>query len=70
VGLVLGLSWMLGLACDGADAGASENSTLTPIFHNERAIAFHKKLGFEDTEREHGRHKIPRRMMVRAVRPT
>jgi ribosomal protein S18 acetylase RimI-like enzyme len=36
------------------------------IHFNERAIAFYKKLGFEDTGREHGRHLIPRRMMVRA----
>ena len=40
------------------------------IHFNARAIAFYKKLGFEDTGREHGKHKIPRRMMVRpAVSP-
>jgi ribosomal protein S18 acetylase RimI-like enzyme len=38
------------------------------IHFNERAIAFYKKHGFEDTGRIVGRHKIPRRLMVRAVR--
>jgi ribosomal protein S18 acetylase RimI-like enzyme len=37
------------------------------IHFNERAIAFYKKFGFEDTGRIVGRHKIPRKMMVRAV---
>ena len=35
------------------------------VHFNERAIAFYKKLGFEDTGREHGRHRILRRLMVR-----
>jgi ribosomal protein S18 acetylase RimI-like enzyme len=35
------------------------------IHFNERAIAFYKKFGFEDTGRTHGKHKIPRRFMIR-----
>jgi ribosomal protein S18 acetylase RimI-like enzyme len=35
------------------------------IHFNARAIAFYKKWGFEDTGRIVGRHKIPRRLMVR-----
>jgi ribosomal protein S18 acetylase RimI-like enzyme len=38
------------------------------IHFNARAIAFYKKHGFEDTGRIVGRHKIPRRLMVRASR--
>jgi ribosomal protein S18 acetylase RimI-like enzyme len=37
------------------------------IHFNARAIAFYKKFGFEDTGRIVGRHKIPRRLMVRTV---
>jgi ribosomal protein S18 acetylase RimI-like enzyme len=40
------------------------------IHFNERAIAFYKKWGFEDTERIVGRHKIPRRLMVKATAKT
>jgi len=40
------------------------------IHFNERAIAFYKKFGFEDTGRLHGKHLIPRRMLVREVRST
>jgi streptothricin acetyltransferase len=36
------------------------------IHFNTRAIAFYRKFGFDDTGRTHGKHKIPRRMMVRA----
>ncbi len=36
------------------------------IHFNARAIAFYKKWGFEDMGRVVGRHKIPRRMMIRA----
>jgi ribosomal protein S18 acetylase RimI-like enzyme len=35
------------------------------IHFNARAIAFYRKWGFEDTGRIVGRHKIPRRLMVR-----
>jgi ribosomal protein S18 acetylase RimI-like enzyme len=37
------------------------------VHFNARAIAFYKKLGFEDTGRPHGRHLIPRLTMVRVV---
>jgi putative acetyltransferase len=37
------------------------------IHFNARAIAFYEKWGFEDTGRIVGRHKIPRRLMVRAA---
>lgn len=37
------------------------------IHFNERAIAFYKKHGFEDTGRIVGKHKIPRTMMVRPI---
>jgi len=40
------------------------------IHFNARAIAFYKKLGFEDTGRIVGRHKIPRRLLVRATIPS
>jgi ribosomal protein S18 acetylase RimI-like enzyme len=35
------------------------------IHYNARAIAFYKKFGFEDTGRIVGRHKIPRKLLVR-----
>jgi len=38
------------------------------IHFNARAIAFYKKHGFEDTGRTVGRHKIPRRLMIRPAR--
>jgi len=37
------------------------------IHFNARAIAFYKKFGFEDTGRIVGRHKIPRKLMVRSI---
>jgi ribosomal protein S18 acetylase RimI-like enzyme len=37
------------------------------VHFNGRAIAFYKKLGFVDTGRPHGRHLIPRRLMIRAA---
>jgi ribosomal protein S18 acetylase RimI-like enzyme len=49
------------LACVGDDVPVQ----LGVIHFNERAIAFYKKFGFEDTGRIVGRHKIPRRLMVR-----
>jgi ribosomal protein S18 acetylase RimI-like enzyme len=36
------------------------------IHFNARAIAFYKKFGFEDTGRIVGRHKIPRKLLVRS----
>jgi ribosomal protein S18 acetylase RimI-like enzyme len=35
------------------------------IHFNERAIAFYKKFGFENTRRIVGRHRIPRLLMIR-----
>jgi ribosomal protein S18 acetylase RimI-like enzyme len=46
-------------------AGAGVPVQLGVIHFNARAIAFYKKWGFEDTGRIVGRHKIPRRLMVR-----
>jgi ribosomal protein S18 acetylase RimI-like enzyme len=37
------------------------------IHFNERAIAFYEKWRFEDTGRVVGRHRIPRRLMIRTV---
>ena len=51
-----------------AEIGEGVPVQLGVIHFNERAIAFYKKHGFEDTGRIVGRHKIPRRLMVRAVR--
>jgi ribosomal protein S18 acetylase RimI-like enzyme len=45
--------------------GAGVAVQLGVIHFNVRAIAFYKKWGFEDTGRIAGRHKIPRRLMVR-----
>jgi putative acetyltransferase len=45
--------------------GAGVPVQLGVVHFNARAIAFYKKLGFEDTGRDHGEHKIRRRMMVR-----
>ncbi|MDQ7250646.1 GNAT family N-acetyltransferase [Dongia sedimenti] len=47
--------------------GAGVPVQLGVIHFNARAIAFYKKWGFADTGRIVGRHKIPRRLMVRAV---
>jgi ribosomal protein S18 acetylase RimI-like enzyme len=47
------------------EAGAGVPVQLGVIHFNERAIAFYRKWGFEDTGRAHGRHRIARRMMVR-----
>jgi len=55
------------LAWIAREAGAGVPVQLGVIHFNERAIAFYRKWGFEDTGRTHGRHRIPRRMMVRAA---
>jgi ribosomal protein S18 acetylase RimI-like enzyme len=47
--------------------GAGVPVQLGVIHFNERAIAFYKKWGFEDTGRIVGRHRIPRRLMIRPV---
>jgi ribosomal protein S18 acetylase RimI-like enzyme len=44
--------------------GRDKEVKLGVIHYNARAIAFYKKLGFEDTGRIVGRHKIPRKMLV------
>jgi ribosomal protein S18 acetylase RimI-like enzyme len=49
--------------------GDSVPVQLGVIHFNERAIAFYKKFGFEDTGRIVGRHKIPRRLMIRPTGP-
>jgi ribosomal protein S18 acetylase RimI-like enzyme len=49
--------------------GDSVPVRLGVIHFNERAIAFYKKFGFEDTGRIVGRHKIPRRLMIRPAGP-
>jgi ribosomal protein S18 acetylase RimI-like enzyme len=48
-----------------AEVGEGVPVQLGVIHFNERAVAFYRKFGFEDTGRTHGRHRIPRRMMVR-----
>jgi ribosomal protein S18 acetylase RimI-like enzyme len=45
--------------------GRDKAVRLGVIHYNARAIAFYKKLGFEDTGRIVGRHKIPRKLLVR-----
>jgi ribosomal protein S18 acetylase RimI-like enzyme len=45
--------------------GAGVPVQLGVIHFNERAIAFYKKHGFEDTGQIVGRHKIPRKLMIR-----
>jgi len=50
--------------------GAGVPVQLGVVHFNERAIAFYKKFGFEDTGRNHGAHKIRRRMMVRPKSPS
>jgi ribosomal protein S18 acetylase RimI-like enzyme len=45
--------------------GRDQPVKLGVIHYNARAIAFYKKLGFEDTGRIVGRHKIPRKLLVR-----
>lgn len=49
----------------GGQVGAGVPVQLGVVHFNERAIAFYKKLGFEDTGRIVGRHEIPRRLMIR-----
>jgi len=49
----------------GGEVGDGVPVQLGVIHFNTRAIAFYKKFGFEDTGRIVGRHKIPRRLMVR-----
>jgi ribosomal protein S18 acetylase RimI-like enzyme len=51
-----------------AKVGEGVPVQLGVIHFNERAIAFYRKWGFEDTGRIVGRHKIPRRLMVRAAK--
>jgi ribosomal protein S18 acetylase RimI-like enzyme len=48
--------------------GPARPVQLGVIHSNARAIAFYKNYGFEDTGRIVGRHKIPRRLMVRESR--
>ncbi len=48
--------------------GRDQAVKLGVIHFNARAIAFYKKLGFEDTGRIVGRHKIPRKLLVRPAK--
>jgi ribosomal protein S18 acetylase RimI-like enzyme len=61
------LGWIHPRHGSGGQVGDGVPVQLGVIHFNERAIAFYKKWGFEDTGRTHGRHRIPRRMMVRPV---
>jgi ribosomal protein S18 acetylase RimI-like enzyme len=45
--------------------GSSTPIQLGVIHFNERALAFYRKYGFEDTGRIAGHHKIPRKLLMR-----
>jgi GNAT superfamily N-acetyltransferase len=62
------LDWIHLREGSGGQVGEGVPVQLGVIHFNARAIAFYKKWGFEDTGRIVGRHKIPRRLMVRAAR--
>jgi ribosomal protein S18 acetylase RimI-like enzyme len=61
------LEWIHLRQGSGGQEGEGVPVQLGVIHFNERAIAFYKKWGFEDTGRIVGRHKIPRRLMIRPV---
>ena len=45
--------------------GPHTDVMLGVIHYNTRAIAFYKKCGFEDTGQIVGKHKIPRKLMIK-----
>ena len=59
------LDWIHLRQDSGGQAGEGVAVKLGVIHFNARAIAFYKKFGFEDTGRIVGRHKIPRKLLVR-----